>query len=205
MYLLDALKERGCESGPRSPPNFCSKKRDGHSRHQRRERRGGCEHAVTLRMNDRLIFLRLFKVDTLRRLHHLSFWHFKICCKKLHLKSRCIFKASYTRDKTGPLSPFKEHACCGTRITHLTESGPPALLIESAVLEAAGKRAGRGLANTCSPLSAPHATGELNKPQGDHRLQGVNRNGHFPDLRIWGSSSPSHIPMHNPKREPPAS
>lgn len=65
---------------------------------------------------------------------------------------------------------------------HVTESGPPAQSILSYVLEAAGQPAGLELTTTQCPVRAsasypgpqaqpgPHAAGELNSPQGSHKL-----------------------------------
>lgn len=73
MYPLDFWKKGTLSLDPNPHRTSAQRREMGIHAIKGRSVGVGVNTPVTLRMNDRLIFLRLFKADTLRRLHHLSF------------------------------------------------------------------------------------------------------------------------------------
>lgn len=93
-------------------------------------------------------FLRLFKADTLRRLHIYLSDILKYAAKNGILNQGVFLKASYIRDKTFPFSLSRSMPAMEQGLLHGTESGPP-----PSVLEAVGQLSRLGLATPRGPLS----------------------------------------------------
>lgn len=113
------------------------------------------------------------------------------------------------------LSPFKEHACCGARISACDRVWA-SCTIDTELCFGGSRTAGwAGAYNhtvSCQSLCllpgppgsarAPCCRGAELTSRKPQALRGLTRNRHFPDL-TQGSGSPSTVPRHNPKQGGP--